>query len=65
MKTKNLTLLLLFACSITSAQVSTHGTDFWLGFTQNFNGDPNVLEKVYISGTGTATSGTISIPQQS
>jgi hypothetical protein len=50
---------LFFLCSMTaSAQLSTKGTDFWLGFSENIN-SPTLT--VFIT-SDVATTGTVSIP---
>ena len=62
MKTLYSFLISVFiVCSMTaSAQLSTKGTDFWLGFSENYLG-ASVL-KVFIT-SDVATTGVISVPQ--
>jgi|GEM_PF-2529786 hypothetical protein len=62
MKTLYSFLISVFiVCSMTaSAQLSTKGTDFWLGFSQNYD-DVGFL-KVFIT-SDVATTGVISVPQ--
>jgi len=49
------------ACSITcaNAQTTNQGTDFYLGFSQNYSGGPNLV--LFLTG-GTATTGTVAVP---
>lgn len=52
-------IITLLSAISASAQLSTKGTDFWLGFSPNF--DPTGQLKVYIT-SDVATTGTLSIP---
>lgn len=70
MKKRVVTLLTFFIILLCIKQVdgqgfTTKGTDFWLGFMENYLGeDTNYLErmKVFITTDSVAVSGTVSIP---
>ena len=56
-------ILLLLAAFISSGQDAMKGKEFWLGFLQNNESEPNISLFISIS-SETSTTGTVSIPLQ-
>ena len=48
-----------FSTNRANAQTNNQGTDFYLGFSQNYSGTPNLV--LFLTGN-TATSGTVQVP---
>ena len=63
---KHLLLILISVCTLTARNalaqtITTQGTEFWLGFMNNFQPDPSEKLQLFIA-SDIATTGTVAIP---